>query len=112
MLFQTPTQFVVLLLLLVVGWLFGLASHPGGRKWRSAYDDERLSHAGYRDDAEEQLKAGDRRIADLESENARLRADLDKARGPVACRRRGSRRDRRRRTRTEARLVQLARGWR
>ena len=80
MLFQTPTQFVILALLLVIGWLFGLASHPGGRKWRTAYDEQRLNHAGYRDDAEEQLKAADRRVAELERDNNRLRADLDKAR--------------------------------
>lgn len=85
MLFQTPTQFAVLLLLLVVGWLFGLASHPRGRKWRRAYDEERLNYAGYRDDAENQLKDADRRIAELERENARLRTDLDKVRPVVAA---------------------------
>ena len=34
MLFSTPTQYAVLALLFVGGWLLGLASHPGGRKWR------------------------------------------------------------------------------
>ena len=41
MLFHTPTQFAVLALLLVAGWFFGLASHPGGRKWRTRYEEER-----------------------------------------------------------------------
>ncbi|HCB76227.1 MAG TPA: hypothetical protein DEP91_08635, partial [Sphingomonas bacterium] len=37
MLFSTPTQFAVLALCLVAGWLFGLASHPGGKKWKERY---------------------------------------------------------------------------
>ena len=45
MLFHTPTQFAVLALLLVAGWFFGLASHPGGRKWRTRYEEEREAHA-------------------------------------------------------------------
>ena len=32
MLFTSPTQFAVLALCLVAGWIFGLASHPGGKK--------------------------------------------------------------------------------
>ena len=31
-LFSTPTQFAALALIFVAGWLFGLASHPGGKK--------------------------------------------------------------------------------
>ncbi|MCM8729444.1 hypothetical protein ACFO8O_00485 [Hephaestia sp. GCM10023244] len=65
MLFTTPTQYAVLALLLVAGWLFGLASHPGGRKWRDRYEAEREAHAAYRDQA-------DARIDALERENAAL----------------------------------------
>ena len=72
MLFTTPTQYAVLALLLVAGWLFGLASHPGGRKWRARYDVERESHAQYRKDTEARIAAQDKRIAELERENATL----------------------------------------
>ena len=71
-LFSTPTQYAVLALLLIAGWLFGLASHPGGRKWRARYDVERETHAQYRKDAEARLAAQDKRIAELERENAAL----------------------------------------
>ena len=84
MLFSTPTQFAVLALLLVAGWLFGLASHPGGRKWKERYLAERDAHAAYRKDADTRIVAakGDvdsrvttanQRIAELERENERLR---------------------------------------
>jgi hypothetical protein len=93
MLFSTPTQWVVLVLCLVAGWLFGLASHPGGGKWKARYLAERDAHAGYRKDADlraaeartraaewerthaassDTSRAADARIAELERENARL----------------------------------------
>ncbi|RYD53704.1 MAG: hypothetical protein EOP60_09905 [Sphingomonadales bacterium] len=73
--FETLTQFVALGLTLVAGWFLGLASAPGGRKWRERYYDEELSNAGYRDRSETDLREANRRIRDLEAENARLRAD-------------------------------------
>ncbi|TPG13508.1 hypothetical protein [Sphingomonas oligophenolica] len=95
MLFSTPTQFAVLALLLIAGWFLGLASHPGGRKWKERYLAERDAHAANRKtwDAEHKTltaqtderiataKTGldDReadhrdRIAELERENERLR---------------------------------------
>ncbi|WP_375381175.1 hypothetical protein [uncultured Sphingomonas sp.] len=90
MLFTTPTQFIVLALALVGGWLLGLASHPGGRRWRERYAAERDAHAVTRRDAETKLAESNRlttdarrgtddrliqanaRIAELERENARL----------------------------------------
>ena len=41
MLFTTTTQWVALFLVLVAGWLLGLASHTGGRRWRERYAAER-----------------------------------------------------------------------
>jgi predicted flap endonuclease-1-like 5' DNA nuclease len=76
MLFQTPTQFAVLALVLVAGWLFGLASHPGGRKWRSRYEAEREAHAAYRREAEARVKTSDDRVAELERRNATLESDV------------------------------------
>lgn len=90
MLFSTPTQFIVLALALVAGWLLGLASHPGGAKWKNRYATEREAHAAARRDAEakvaesnrltadarrgadDQLIRANARIAELEQDNARL----------------------------------------
>lgn len=71
-LFSTPTQFLVLAMVLVAGWLFGLASHPGGRKWRDRYAAERDAHAASRRAAEQQRAADQARIAELEQEQSRL----------------------------------------
>ncbi|TPG22461.1 hypothetical protein EAH79_12605 [Sphingomonas koreensis] len=75
MLFQTPTQFAVLALLLVAGWFFGLASHPGGAKWRRRYEAERDADAAYRKETDARLKDADARVRDLESRNAALERD-------------------------------------
>jgi predicted flap endonuclease-1-like 5' DNA nuclease len=75
MLFHTPTQFAVLALLLVAGWFFGLASHPGGRKWRTRYEEEREAHAAYRKETEAQRKADADRLAELERRNSELERD-------------------------------------
>ncbi|HEX8302911.1 hypothetical protein [Sphingomonas sp.] len=72
--FQTLTQFVALGLTLLAGWLLGLASTSGGRKWRERYHDVEIDSAGYRDRAESDLRDAARRIRDLEAENAQLRA--------------------------------------
>ncbi|MGN6375001.1 MAG: hypothetical protein ACTHMG_05545 [Sphingomonas sp.] len=79
MLFQTPTQYAVLVLLLVAGWFFGLASHPGGRKWKTRYEEERDAHAAYRRDIEAQRNADAERIATLERRNTELERDLHAA---------------------------------
>jgi predicted flap endonuclease-1-like 5' DNA nuclease len=79
MLFHTPTQYAVLVLLLIAGWLFGLASHPGGRKWKTRYQEERDAHAAYRAEIEAQRKTDAERIAELERRNAALEKDLHAA---------------------------------
>lgn len=58
----TVTQWAILALVFVAGWLLGLASHPGGRKWRDRYAAERDAHAQARRDA-------DARIAALETQH-------------------------------------------
>ena len=73
MLFTTPTQFAVLGLVLVAGWLLGLASHPGGGKWKQRYAAERDAHAAHRKDVEARLAAAETRNAELEREAERLR---------------------------------------
>ncbi|WP_242095232.1 hypothetical protein [Sphingomonas sp. CROZ-RG-20F-R02-07] len=78
-LFSTPTQFAVLALMLVAGWFLGLASHPGGKKWRARYAAERDAHAAEREahaatrkDADARVSAATAHHAELERENARL----------------------------------------
>lgn len=65
MLFTTPTQFAVLALCLIAGWFFGLASHPGGRKWKDRLHAAQAEHDAYRKDAEARINA-------LEAERDRL----------------------------------------
>ncbi|ONF96255.1 hypothetical protein [Sphingomonas jeddahensis] len=72
MLFTTPTQWLALAVALIAGWLFGLASHPGGRKWKQRYADERDVHGRNRKDYDARLAERDARIKELERENARL----------------------------------------
>lgn len=61
MLFTTTTQWIALGVALIAGWLLGLATHPGGGKWKARYLAERDAHA-----------ATTRRTTELERENARL----------------------------------------
>ncbi len=72
MLFTTPTQWLALAVALIAGWVFGLASHPGGRRWKQRYADERDVHARSRKDYDTRLIERDTRIKELERENARL----------------------------------------
>lgn len=67
MLFSTPTQFAVLALALVAGWLLGLASHPGGRKWKDRYAAEREAHATARKEADVRVAEADRRTAEADA---------------------------------------------
>ncbi|UVO49818.1 hypothetical protein M0208_04525 [Sphingomonas sp. SUN019] len=105
MLFTTTTQWVALAVALVAGWLFGLASHPGGRKWKDRYATEREAHAATRKDYDGQIaqarKDHDARIADanarhteIERENARLVKAAPVPAAPVASRDRTVERDR------------------
>ncbi|WP_033919648.1 hypothetical protein [Sphingomonas sp. 37zxx] len=67
MLFSTPTQFAVLALCLIAGWLFGLASHPGGRKWKERFRAEEAAHQATRDE----LAIRDTRIREIERDRER-----------------------------------------
>lgn len=71
--FETTTQFAALGLTLVAGWFLGLASASGGRRWRKRYRDADAEHTAYRERVERDLREAERRIRDLEAENARLR---------------------------------------
>ncbi|SFP93687.1 hypothetical protein [Sphingomonas rubra] len=69
---MTITLAAVLILVLIGGWLLGLASSSGGRKWKERYAAERAAHATYRRDADARITAADARTAELEREHARL----------------------------------------
>ncbi|MFV0623722.1 hypothetical protein ACBY01_06900 [Sphingomonas sp. ac-8] len=84
MLFQTPTQYLVLVLCLVAGWLFGLASSSGGRKWRERLRAEEVEHKRYREEAAAELKARDTRIHELEAERDRALRAAPVGTAPVA----------------------------
>jgi len=71
-LFSTPTQFAALALVFVAGWLFGLASHPGGKKWKARYLAERDAHAAVKKDGDVRATAAEKRAVEAERENARL----------------------------------------
>jgi hypothetical protein len=58
MLFTTPTQYAVLALCLVAGWLFGRASHSGGRD-KARLREAETAHTAYRRDAEARIKAAE-----------------------------------------------------
>lgn len=72
MLFTTPTQWIALAVALIAGWLLGLASHPGGRKWKQRYAEERDVHGRTRKDLDARLAEREARITELERENTRL----------------------------------------
>lgn len=72
MLFTTTTQYVALAVALVAGWLLGLASHPGGARWKQRYADEREAHAVARREHEARVAEANARAAELERENVRL----------------------------------------
>ncbi|GGE78774.1 hypothetical protein [Sphingomonas prati] len=65
----TTNQWAILLLVLVLGWLLGLASRSGGAKWRRAYEAERADHAAARTAHDARLAAANDRIAQFERSN-------------------------------------------
>ena len=64
----TPSEWVILFLVLVLGWVLGLMSRSGGRRWKRELAAERDAHAATRRDY-------DARIAELERDRAAVRRD-------------------------------------
>lgn len=75
MLFQTPTQFAVLAIVLFAGWLFGLASSSGGKKWKQRFRDEEAAHKAYRAEVANDVKTRDAHLREVEAERDRLAKD-------------------------------------
>ncbi|MES2986946.1 MAG: hypothetical protein V4808_03480 [Pseudomonadota bacterium] len=65
--YETLTQFAGLGLALLGGWFLGLATTPGGGKWRDRFHDQENEHARYRDEVSEEIRAKNKRIRDLEA---------------------------------------------
>jgi hypothetical protein len=82
MLFTTSTQYIALAVALIAGWLFGLASHPGGRKWKTRYAAERDAHAATAKRVAE-LERDHGRLAELERDNARI-GELERENARIA----------------------------
>jgi predicted flap endonuclease-1-like 5' DNA nuclease len=59
----TPTEWGILFLVFLLGWLLGLLSRSGGRKWRRLYESERDARA----EEQRELTAAHARIAELEA---------------------------------------------
>ena len=72
MLLNSTTGLVILALVLVAGWLLGLASSTGGKTWKARYLAERDAHAAYRRDADARVADAERRHVELERDHARL----------------------------------------
>ena len=79
MLFSTPSHFAVLGLVAFGFWLIGFAMHPGGRKWRDLYEQEAADFSAYRTDADDRLRAANRRLAELERDHAALERQREEA---------------------------------
>jgi predicted flap endonuclease-1-like 5' DNA nuclease len=74
----TTNQWAILFLVLVLGWLLGLISRSGGKKWKRAYEAERDA----RIDEQRALETAHARIVELE--NARPAVVAPVAVAPVA----------------------------
>ncbi len=68
MLFTTPTEWAALGFTLVAGWLFGLASSSGGKKWKRQLEEAEVNYASARDRDETELRDAKTRIRELERE--------------------------------------------
>lgn len=62
----TTNQWIIVGLVLVLGWLLGLASRSGAGRWKRAYHEERDAHQAYRRENEERIRAANERIAELD----------------------------------------------
>jgi predicted flap endonuclease-1-like 5' DNA nuclease len=62
----TTNQWAILFLVLVLGWLLGLVSRSGGKKWKRAYEAERDARIDEQSARNAELEAANARIAELE----------------------------------------------
>jgi predicted flap endonuclease-1-like 5' DNA nuclease len=60
-------EWVILFLVLLLGWLLGLVSRSGGAKWRRAYEAERDARIEEQRERDAALATANTRIAELEA---------------------------------------------
>jgi predicted flap endonuclease-1-like 5' DNA nuclease len=60
-------EWVILFLVLLLGWLLGLVSRSGGAKWRRAYEAERDARIEEQRERDAALAVANTRIAELEA---------------------------------------------
>lgn len=75
MLFTTPEQFVVLAVLLVVGWLLGYASAPNAKTWKRRARAQSDSFTTYYNELERKLRASETHADALQTRNDALAAE-------------------------------------
>jgi predicted flap endonuclease-1-like 5' DNA nuclease len=91
----TTNEWVILALVLVLGWLLGLLSRSGGAKWREAYHEEETR----RQAAEARATDAEARLTELERHTTppvaapRKRRNTSAEAAPVATEQRGDGRD-------------------
>ena len=86
----TLTEWVIVGLVLLFGWILGLMSSSGGKKWRARYDEEKAARADDRVAHAEALKAEQTRYETLEKSHRDLERnhrELERSRAatPVAA---------------------------
>ena len=69
----TTNQLAILFLALVLGWLLGLLSRSGGKKWRLAYEAERDARIEEQRDHAAAIETANARIAELERAHPAVR---------------------------------------
>lgn len=62
----STSQWAILFLVLLLGWLLGLLSRTGGAKWRRAYETERDARIAEQNEHAEAITTANSRIAELE----------------------------------------------
>jgi predicted flap endonuclease-1-like 5' DNA nuclease len=85
LLFDSLNQWAAIAVVLIAGWLFGLASAPGNKKWKRALQEEEIAHVQTRDTLERDLRDAEVRVRTAETERDRAHKDLETVRSEAAA---------------------------
>ena len=80
----TTNQWIVIGLVLVLGWLLGMASRSSAGRWKRAYHEERDAHQLYRRETESRIRAANERIAEFDRSAPAFSAGTASAIGAAA----------------------------
>lgn len=86
----STNEWVILALVLILGWLLGLLSRSGSGRWKRAYEEEHAQRLADQVHYEARVKAANERIAELERHAPPVGAGTG---GAVAAAARGGRDD-------------------